>query len=415
VSTPPPGPWPEPAVPTGLPSAHGAPAGGGTATGTDPRPIDLTKPQGPPPYGAPSPYGGYTPPTPRMDPRTWAMVLAGVAAVVLLAVVSLLPMPYALMRPGPVVDVLSSPGGAPLITVEGRETYETSGSLDLLTVRVEGGPGTRVSVWEVVRGWLDPAVAVRPTEELFPPEVSQEDVDQQNAQEMVTSQETATVAALDELDVQVPTTLTVAGFTEDSGAASALRDGDVVTSVQGTAVVDLPELRDLLQEIEPGDDVTIGYTRGGTPAEATFPTSEADGRTVMGVFIDPAYDLPFEVSIRIEDIGGPSAGMIFALGIVDKLTPGEMTGGERIAGTGTMDSDGTVGPIGGIQQKLVGADEAGAEWFLAPAGNCDEVVDHVPDGLRVVRVETLEDARSAVEAIGSQDRAAVADLPTCGR
>lgn len=404
MSTPPPGPWPGPAVPTG----PGAPVASvvSPTDGTDPRPPDLTKhPDGP--------YGGSTPPAPRMDQRTWAMVLAGVAAVVLLAVVSLLPMPYALMRPGPVVDVLSAPDGTPLISVQDRETYETSGSLDLLTVRVEGGPGTRVSVWQVVRGWLDPSVAVRPTEELFPPAVTQEDVDQQNAQEMVTSQETATVAAMDELGIQVPTTLTVAGFTDGSGAEGVLRDGDVVTSVQGAPVVDLPELRDLLQEIEPGDDVTIGYTRGGAPAEATFPTSEADGRTVMGVFIDPTYELPFEVSIRIEDIGGPSAGMIFALGIVDKLTPGEMTGGERIAGTGTMDSDGTVGPIGGIQQKLVGADDAGAEWFLAPAANCDEVVGHVPDGLRVVRVETLEDARAAVEAIGSKDRTAVADLPTC--
>lgn len=404
MSTPPPGPWPGPAVPTG----PGAPVASvvSPTDGTDPRPPDLTKhPDGP--------YGGSTPPAPRMDQRTWAMVLAGVAAVVLLAVVSLLPMPYALMRPGPVVDVLSAPDGTPLISVQDRETYETSGSLDLLTVRVEGGPGTRVSVWQVVRGWLDPSVAVRPTEELFPPAVTQEDVDQQNAQEMVTSQETATVAAMDELGIQVPTTLTVAGFTDGSGAEGVLRDGDVVTSVQGAPVVDLPELRDLLQEIEPGDDVTIGYTRGGAPAEATFPTSEADGRTVMGVFIDPTYELPFEVSIRIEDIGGPSAGMIFALGIVDKLTPGELTGGERIAGTGTMDSDGTVGPIGGIQQKLVGADDAGAEWFLAPAANCDEVVGHVPDGLRVVRVETLEDARAAVEAIGSKDRTAVADLPTC--
>ncbi|GAB4068664.1 PDZ domain-containing protein [Angustibacter speluncae] len=411
MSTPPPGPWPGPAVPTG----PGAPLASvaSTTDGTDPRPPDLTThPHGP--AGHPDgPYSGSTPPAPRMDQRTWAMVLAGVAAVVLLAVVSLLPMPYALMRPGPVVDVLSAPDGTPLITVQDRETYETSGSLDLLTVRVEGGPGTRVSVWQVVRGWLDPAVAVRPTEELFPPAVSQEDVDQQNAQEMVTSQETATVAAMDELGIQVPTTLTVAGFTDGSGAEGVLRDGDVVTSVQGAPVVDLPELRDLLQEVEPGGDVTIGYTRGGAPAEATFPTSEADGRTVMGVFIDPTYELPFEVSIRIEDIGGPSAGMIFALGIVDKLTPGEMTGGERIAGTGTMDSDGTVGPIGGIQQKLVGADDAGADWFLAPAANCDEVVGHVPDGLRVVRVETLEDARAAVEAIGSKDRTAVADLPTC--
>ncbi len=355
---------------------------------------------------------GYEAP-PRMDQRTWTMVISGVAAIVLMAVVSLLPLPYALMRPGPVLDVLSDPDGTPLISIEGRDTYSTSGTLDLLTVRVTGGPGSRSTVWDVLRGWVDPSIAVRPVDEVFPPQVSEDDVDERNAQEMVTSQEQATVAAMGELDVQVPTTLTVDAFTEDSRAVGQLEAGDVVTSVAGTAVVDLPELRDALQEVEPGDDVTIGFTRGGEAQEVSFPTSEADGRTVMGVFIDPTYELPFEVAIRIEDIGGPSAGMIFALGIVDKLTPGEMTGGERIAGTGTMDSDGAVGPIGGIQQKLVGAKGAGAQWFLAPADNCNEVVGHVPDGLRVVRVETLEQARDAVEAIGSNDPSAIDALPTC--
>jgi PDZ domain-containing protein len=353
------------------------------------------------------------PPGPRMDQRTWTMVVSGVAAIVLMAVVSMLPLPYALMRPGPVLDVLSDPDGAPLIQVEGRETYSTSGSLDLLTVRVTGGPGARSTVWDVLLGWVDPAIAVRPVDEVFPPQDTEQDVDERNAQAMVTSQEQATVAAMNEIGVQVPTTLTVDGFTEDSGATGALEVGDVVTSVQGTEVVDLPQLRDELQQVEPGEDVTIGFTRDGTEQEATFPTGEADGRTVMGVFIDPTYDFPFDVQIRIEDIGGPSAGMIFALGIVDKLTPGAMTGGERIAGTGTVDSDGAVGAIGGIQQKLVGAQDAGAEWFLAPAGNCGEVVGHVPDGLRVVRVETLEQARDAVEAIGSGDAAATDALPTC--
>jgi PDZ domain-containing protein len=353
------------------------------------------------------------PPGPRIDQRTWTMVVSGVAAIILMAVVSMLPLPYALMRPGPVLDVLSDPDGTPLIQIEGRDTFSTSGSLDLLTVRVTGGPGSRSTVWDVLRGWADPSIAVRPVDEVFPPQDSEEDVDERNAQEMVTSQEQATVAAMNEIGVQVPTTLTVDGFTEGSGATGVLQAGDVVTSVGGTEVVDLPQLRDELQEVEPGEDVTIGFTRGSEAQEATFPTGEAEGRTVMGVFIDPTYEFPFDVQIRIEDIGGPSAGMIFALGIVDKLTPGEMTGGERIAGTGTVDSDGAVGPIGGIQQKLVGAQDAGAEWFLAPAGNCEEVVGHVPDGLRVVRVETLEQARDAVEAIGSGDASATDALPTC--
>jgi len=130
------------------------------------------------------------------------------------------------------------------------------------------------------------------------------------------------------------------------------------------------------------------------------------------VLIDPTFDMPVDVTISIDDIGGPSAGTMFALGIIDKLTPEDEADGEVIAGTGTMDVTGAVGPIGGIRQKLAGAERDGADWFLAPAGNCDEVVGHVPDGLRVVRVATLHEARVAMEAIGAGE---AGDLPTCAQ
>ncbi len=136
-----------------------------------------------------------------------------------------------------------------------------------------------------------------------------------------------------------------------------------------------------------------------------------EGQTLLGVLIDPKYTFPIQVDIKIENIGGPSAGMMFSLGIIDKLTPGPMTGGKKIAGTGTIDSSGQVGPIGGIQQKLVGARDAGAAWFLAPADNCREVVGQVPEGLRVVKVSTLREARVAVEAIGEGKD--TSGLPTC--
>jgi PDZ domain-containing protein len=121
------------------------------------------------------------------------------------------------------------------------------------------------------------------------------------------------------------------------------------------------------------------------------------------------------VEIRLDDVGGPSAGMMFALGIVDKLTPGAMTGGEIVAGTGTIDSDGAVGAIGSIRQKLWGADENGAAWFLAPETNCDEVVGNVPDGLEVFAVATLEEAREIVETVGEGgDTSSFARCETAG-
>ncbi|GAB2675662.1 YlbL family protein [Thalassiella azotivora] len=379
-------------------------------------------PPAPPASGAASEPGAATaagqpvapaaPAADRLDPRHAVTAVLGLLTVALMAAVSMLPVPYAVVRPGPVRDVLGTHGGAPMIAVEGERTYPTDGRLDLLTVSVDGGPGSPVNLAELVSGVLDPDVSVRPRDELFPPDVTRESIEQESNQEMVTSQEQATAAALHELDVPVPTTLTVAGFSPDAPAEDVLREGDVVVAVGGQQVTDLPQLRDVLQRSEPGDDVVVGVVRDGATVPVTVTTTGSeDGRTLLGVLVDPTYEFPFDVRISIENIGGPSAGMVFALGIIDKLTPGALTGGEHVAGTGTVDSDGTVGPIGGVQQKLVAARDAGAEWFLAPAGNCPEVVGHVPDGLRVVEVETLEQARAAVEAIGAGQ--GTRDLPTC--
>jgi PDZ domain-containing protein len=157
--------------------------------------------------------------------------------------------------------------------------------------------------------------------------------------------------------------------------------------------------------------VPVVLRRGGTKQTVSVTTTRSDdGRTILG--IEPKFTFPFDVKIQIEDIGGPSAGTMFALGIIDKLTPGDLTGGQFVAGTGEISPDGTVGPIGGIAEKMVGAHDAGAHWFLAPADNCDEVVGRVPDGLRVVRISTLHDARLAVEKIGAGGDAA-SRLPTC--
>lgn len=351
-----------------------------------------------------------------LDARVWVMLGSGVLAVVLLSVISLMPLPYVLLRPGPVRDVLGTTDGTgdgrPMISIEGAPTYDTEGTLDLLTVSVSGGPGSSSGLWSVLQGWVDPETAVRPLDEQYPPDQTEEEIDEQNAVSMVGSQESATAAALTELGIDFGTTLSVAGFADGADAAARLEEGDVVTGMDGVEIPDLPQLRAALQEVDPGDPVSVTVERAGRPQVVSVVTGEGtDGATVLGVFLSPEYQFPFDVRVAIDDIGGPSAGMIFSLGIVDLLTPGAMVGGEKVAGTGTIDAAGQVGPIGGIRQKLFGAQHAGANWFLAPAANCDEVVGHAPDGLRVVEVATLDDARAAVEAIGSGQ--GTADLPTC--
>ncbi len=255
---------------------------------------------------------------------------------------------------------------------------------------------------QAVAGWLSGSRTVRPAEVVFPPDVTQDQLEQQNQAAMTSSQENATVAALEELGYDVPADLLVAGTVEGTGAEGVVEEDDVLVTFQGAPVGSYTELVADLARTEPGTVVTLGVLRDGDPLDVEVTTGERpDGGSQLGVFIDPDFDLPVDVAIRIEDIGGPSAGLMFALGIVDRLTPEDEVAGEVVAGTGTMDVDGQVGAIGGIRQKLAGAERDGARWFLAPADNCPEVVGHVPDGLRVVRVATLAEGREAIEAIGA--------------
>jgi Lon-like protease len=352
-------------------------------------------------------------PLPRpTEPRTLVILVAGFSAVILASIVALLPVQYAILHPGPVLNTLGQVDGKPLIAISGHATYPTSGQLDLTTVSVAGGPQRSVTLVQVVQGWLDATTAAVPLEQVFPKGQTQKQNDVQNKAEMVSSQESATAAALSTLGIEVPTTLAVAGVDPKAPAAGVLKFGDVIESVNGHAITDLAQLRAVLAGATPGAAVSVRIKRKEAESTVTTRTTAAaeDGRPVLGVYIDPRFSFPFSVKIQIEDIGGPSAGMMFALGIIDTLTPGDLTGGAKIAGTGTIDADGQVGPIGGIRQKLVGARRAGARYFLAPADNCAEVRTHVPGGLRVVKVGTLTAARDAVTAI-AQGKAS--SLPTC--
>lgn len=340
------------------------------------------------------------------------MSVSGLLAIGLGAAAVLLPAPYVVESPGPTFNTIGTVNEDPLISVEGRETYPTSGKLDLTTVFVAGGPGQQISIFDAFRAWADPAQTVTPRELVYPPETSQAEIEEQNAAAMTSSQEAAVAAALGHLDIPYEETLSVVGFAPESVSEGILQEGDVLTEVDGDAVQSLQPLRDALNEAA-GDAVDITVLRDGEEVvESAQPRKGDTGDYQLGIFLMSEFQFPFDVDIALNNVGGPSAGMMFALGIVDKLTEGELTGGRHFAGTGTIESSGTVGPIGGIRQKLVGARESGAEVFLAPADNCGEVVGHVPEGLQVVRVETLADAVSAVEALGAGNDDG-AQLPSC--
>jgi len=328
--------------------------------------------------------------------RTWTL-LVGIALLLTLAGVgSALPVPYVALGPGPTFDTLGAAGGKPVIAVKGRPTSESEGQLNLTTVSVSDG----LDLASAVRGWLDRSYAVVPRELIIPPGRSREQVDQDNAAAFEESQTSAQTAALAELGF--PAQVLVEEVSEDSPARSTLRAGDVLTSVDGQPVTSRSQLVEMISSRRPGDEVTIGYTRGGREATARLRTTaspEDAARAVIGVTVDVRQRAPFTVDFALEDVGGPSAGLMFALGLVDKLTPADLTGGLFIAGTGEIDDDGDVGPIGGIRQKLLAARRAGATVFLVPAGNCAEARGGAPAGLRLVRVQTLDGALSALEQL----------------
>ncbi|MGV1007040.1 MAG: PDZ domain-containing protein [Dermatophilaceae bacterium] len=366
-------------------------------------------------------------PEPKVpEPATSARRLPGrrtvVRAVLVLAVafalgalVSVVHLPYAIMSPGPATDVLSSQqkadgGTADRIVVTGRETFPTSGSLDFTTVRVVGGPGFPVNAVDVITAWLDPNRDVFPVDAIFPPDVTKEQVAEENRAEMSGSQHTAAAVALRALGYDVPQVVTVARVPSDAPAAGQLRVGDVLVSIGGVPVTDAATTRAAVQQVAPGQSVDVVVERDGSQVTVHPKTGKADdGRTVLGVGLGVDFRLPFGVSIDAGNVGGPSAGLMFSLGVYDKLTDGPLTGGRSVAGTGTIGDDGSVGAIDGIRQKMVGARQAGAGYFLAPAANCPDV-DRVPDGMTVVKVETFDQARQAVESIG---RGETASLPHC--
>ncbi|WP_375339587.1 YlbL family protein [Microbacterium rhizophilus] len=351
--------------------------------------------------------------------RTLAGMWAIVIAVTVLVVLTFLPTAYVIQRPGPVYDTIGTAESAdgdpqPLIEIAGTETFPTEGTLDLTTVQVVGNRERTPSWFELALAWLDPSRAVVPIDAVFPQGVTTEQREEQNAVLMVDSQAEATAAALSELGYDVGATVEVADLAgDDAPAAGLIEPGDRILSANGTDVTDATQLREVIQD-GGGEPVQIVYERDGeqgtvriTPEEGEVQGEQA---WLIGITLTTAFDFPFDVKIQLDNVGGPSAGMMFALGIVDVLTPGAINGGEAVAGTGTIAADGTVGPIGGIRQKLYGARDAGAEWFLAPESNCNEVVGHVPAGLHVFSVGTLDDSLAALEGISSGD---VDDLATC--
>lgn len=329
--------------------------------------------------------------------RALTLSLAGVLTVLLTVGASVLPVPYVSYLPGPTFDTLGEVGGTPVIAVEGRETFPTDGQLDLTTISVR----SQLTLTEALRDWFDRDRAVVPREFVFPPGDSDEEVRRRNEERKLESENAATFAALRQLEIPFTTRVQVQRVERGLPADGRLEAGDVLTSVDGRPVDGSAALRDLISSRPPGTELRVGFEREGESAETALTTTQPEGedRSIIGVVLAEMPEYSFTIDITLQDVGGPSAGLMFALGIVDKLEPESLTGGRYVAGTGTISNEGVVGPIGGIPQKLVAAREKGAEVFLVPEGNCAEAAERVPDGLRLVKVASLSEALDALETL----------------
>jgi PDZ domain-containing protein len=338
---------------------------------------------------------------------TLLIAAAGIAVAALAA--ALIPVPYVILLPGPTLNTLGArPGGKDLIQITGHHTYPTNGHLNLVTVAYRGGPADSLNLFSALRGWLTPHEAVVPQEELFGTNQTQQQVTREDTQQMVGSQQLAQAAAFCQLGIKFETVDTINFVQAGMPAAGVLHKGDVVTAVDGKPVTCKTPVGALIKAHPPGATVVLTVDRNGATHNFRLKTANSGGKSVVGIRVLETYRFPFQVKISVGDIGGPSAGLMFALGIIDKLTPGSLTDGRFVAGTGEITANGAVSPIGGIQQKMAGARAAGATIFLTPAANCPDTAGAAPQGLRLVKVSTLGGAMHDLSAL-----AAGRSVPSC--
>ena len=326
--------------------------------------------------------------------RRTAVLTAGAVLLLVFGVLgTTLPVPFVAQVPGPTFNTIGEHDGESVIAVEGRERNDVEGNLTLTTVGVGRGG---LSLVQAVRGWFDREVSVVPKESVYPPDRTEEEVRAANRQAFLTSEQMAQSVALGRLGY--PVKVVVQGFGEESPSEGKLEEGDAIEAVDGRPTPDAEALDAVLTAVDGGTEVTVDYTRLGEPGSTTITTGTPDDGegALLGVTILDQPAAPFDVDIQVEDVGGPSAGLMLTLGILDLVGDDDLTDGAAVAGTGTIDLDGAVGPIGGIPLKMVAAREIGADLFLVPADNCAEAAAAPDPGYPLARVATLDDALEAL-------------------
>jgi PDZ domain-containing protein len=335
----------------------------------------------------------------------WPWILASFLIVVGIGVAIAWPItvPYYTLSPGPVYDT------SDFIDVEDGFISD-KGELFFLTVSLK-----EANIFEYAAGRIDERVTIRAREAVRPPGVSEDDLRRESLDLMEQSKQDATFVALTKLGYEVTfigTGALVIETVPESAADGVLMPNDIIIQMDGRTVAFRSDIIDQLGGFDIGDDVTFVVERlvidstddyESESVELTLgPHTDDPTRPMVGILLgnnDPIIEFPVNVEIDSNNIGGPSAGLMFTLQIMDQLTEDEITKGYRIAGTGTIRRDGTVGPIGGVRQKVYGAIDAGAYAVLIPAANFEEALQAAGDDVQLVRVETVDDAITFLDSL----------------
>ncbi len=317
--------------------------------------------------------------------------LLGAFLILIFAVLSL-QIPYFAIEPGPAPNVVE------LISISGAKTKPVNGKLLLTTVSLHP-----IVVAEAIRGWFDTTYEVLSRSTIIPEGDTEEDAELRTTAQMDESHVHAAASALALLgyDVKItPLGARVTGLTEGSPATKVLRPGDVIVRADALPVSKHEDLKAVIRRHKVGDDIVLKIRRGTgtlTVKTRTVGSPEDPSIPVIGVFLDnvPRIDLPLAIDINSLGIGGPSAGLMYALGIVDLLDDADLTKGRTVAGTGSITLDGTVEPVGGVRQKIAAARGAEAGLFLVPLIELREACSRAGD-MPVIGVEHLKDAVQAL-------------------
>jgi PDZ domain-containing protein len=330
--------------------------------------------------------------------RILTLLVAMVPILAFGVLASLVTVPYVSLGPGPTFDTLGEVDGKQVVDIAGGDVRKTSGHLNMTTVSQRDD----LTLGQALTLWMSGREQLVPRDLVYPPDKSKDEIDQANNSDFKRSEDSAEYAALGYL--KYPSAVTVATVNDPGPSVGKLQRGDAIDAVNGKPVATIEQFTALLKATKPGDNVVLDYRRKNSPAGVATVTlgSNADrDYGYLGVAVLNAPWAPFSIDFNLANIGGPSAGLMFSLAVVDKLTTGDLNDGKFVAGTGTIDSDGKVGSIGGITHKMLAAREAGATVFLVPADNCDEAKTAHEDGLQLVKVDTLGHAVDALDALSA--------------